>query len=337
VPYQYQFDQLLEVLEPHAPKRVDELKRRHRVVENGLMSVGIKLHFLGDTAPLNWIIQDIGCRNELESYKYRLNQSSFCMVLHPVGSARRAIYLLEAIELAARPLKIFDSKDVVIQVCSPGRLYQKSAAILAVMSYLGSDKLRYYRLEDLRTTFSEGWLNFTRGRRLVLYDAEGTFETGFEWWRNGFGDSLHIERTLPFKGGRTDILTARSRHDVWNINLIATLLMHEQRNGYWKRIGKQFIKRVEDLLEEHQLSGLIDVSWLTEGEPSLEEEAKFLAAFQELMSYAFDEAERLEQLSEASPRRNIHQQGILWQAKKIIDESRRELVQEVAMLNKRSA
>ena len=45
----------------------------------------------------------------------------------------------------------------------------------------------------------------------------------------------------PFENGRSDLLTGSgSRSDIQNINLLATLLVHAQYQGYWNQLGMQF-------------------------------------------------------------------------------------------------
>src|SRR5262245_60758783 len=81
------------------------------------------------------------------------------------------ILLLDSIEqFIGCPL--FGNPQIQIQVCSPGRLAGRRSALLAIGFYLGSDTLRRYCLGDFATSFTEH-LHYPRGRRLVLYDAEG--------------------------------------------------------------------------------------------------------------------------------------------------------------------
>jgi hypothetical protein len=119
----------------------------------------------------------------------------------------------------------------MIQVCSPGRLGARRSALLAIGFYLGSDTLRRYSLGDLTTSFAEDHYR-PRGRRLVLYDAEGDFDRNFDWWKES-GKHRLVESQLPFENGRSDLLTGSgSRLDIQNINLLATLLVHAQYQGF---------------------------------------------------------------------------------------------------------
>src|SRR5215467_12111860 len=77
---------------------------------------------------------------------------------------------------------VFSNPEIQIQVCSPGRLDPHRSALLAIGFYLGSDTLRRYTLGDFATSFAKHQ-RYPRGRRLVLYDAEGDFDRNFDWWK----------------------------------------------------------------------------------------------------------------------------------------------------------
>jgi len=128
---------------------------------------------------------------------YKHSQASLCLVLPPVGNARAAILLLECIEHFIGSA-LFGNQKIQIQVCSPGRLNLRRSALLAIGFYLGSDTLRRYTCGDLETTVSRD-CRYQRGQRLVIYDAGGDFDRGFEWWeRVGNGKDRLIQRQLPF-------------------------------------------------------------------------------------------------------------------------------------------
>src|SRR5262245_43931057 len=122
-----------------------------------------------------------GAQKILDVNYYKHSHASLCLVLPPVGSARSAILLLECIEHFIGSA-LFGNPEVQIQVCSPGRLGARRSALLAIGFYLGSDTLRRYTLGDLATSFTKHQ-HYPRGRRLVLYDAEGDFDRNFEWWK----------------------------------------------------------------------------------------------------------------------------------------------------------
>ena len=99
-------------------------------------------------------------------------------MLPPVGSADAAILLLESIEQYAG-CRIFNNPNIQLQVCSPGRLTPRNAALHAIGFYLSSDTLRQYALDDFATTVSE--CHYHRGKRMVIYDAGpfGDFDCAF--------------------------------------------------------------------------------------------------------------------------------------------------------------
>jgi hypothetical protein len=92
---------------------------------------------------------------------------------------------------------LFSNREIQIQVCSPGRLDARRSALLAIGFYLGSDTLRRYTLGDLATSFA-GDRHYPRGKRLVLYDAEGDFDRDFDWWKES-GKHRVVEPQLPFE------------------------------------------------------------------------------------------------------------------------------------------
>ena len=103
-----------------------------------------------------------------------------------------------------------------------------------------------------------------------------------------------VESQLPFENGRTDLLTGSgSRLDIQNINLLATLLIHAQYQGYWNRRGVQFQEEMEALLERHVLNGLVDAPCGPTDDPESDDDDGFFAALQELVAYAFEESARI--------------------------------------------
>ena len=48
----YTMEDLLSVLHPHCPVKVDALSKNRRRVEHGLTTVGLKIHCLGDNHDL---------------------------------------------------------------------------------------------------------------------------------------------------------------------------------------------------------------------------------------------------------------------------------------------
>jgi hypothetical protein len=211
-------------------------------------------------------------------------------VLPPVGSATAATQLIECIEqFIGSP--IFGNRQIQLQLCSPGQLSARASALLGIAFYLGSDTLRRYTQADLRTTFQSHFTH-PRGIRLVLYDAGGDFDRNFSWW-NSCGAR---EPNLPFTNGRTDLLLGSgSRLDIENINLVATLLVHSEYDGYWRLLGHEFGVEMEALLERHILTGLLAAPWVRQSWAQIGDDDRFFAALQELVAYAYGESTRVKQ------------------------------------------
>jgi hypothetical protein len=244
------------------------------------------------------LISALGGEQCLERNIFKTARASFCLVLPPVGSAEAAIALLEAIEIYSGS-SIFNNPDIHLQVCSPGRLTARNAALHAITFYLASDTIRQYALDDFETTVSE--CAYYRGKRLVIYDAGqfGDFDGDFAWWARR-GDKLIVRPALPFFNSRTDLLVGPgSPADIRNINLIATLLVHSQStpsDGYWAWLGSSFREDVTSLVDRHLLSGILEAPWVRADEQtSIDpgEDQSFFAALQELTAYAVEEAHRL--------------------------------------------
>jgi len=231
-----------------------------------------------------------GAAEVLEINRYKDERASLCLVLPPVGSAGSAIHLIECIEKFIGS-SLFGNRQIQLQLCSPGRLSSRASALLGISFYLSSDTLRRYTQADLRTTFSSDFTH-PRGIRLVLYDAEGEFDRQFAWWN----EQGIAEPELPFQNGRTDLLIGSgSRLDIQNINLLATLLVHCEYNGYWRSLGEQFKVEMESLLDRHILTGLLTAPWVRESSAQIGDDDRFFAALQELVAYAYGESARVKQ------------------------------------------
>jgi hypothetical protein len=331
----YSFEDLLALLHGHAPAKVDAVALHRRRVEHGQLSVGLKIHCLGDGSQFSTLVEGLGgALKILDVNYYKHSHASLCLVLPPVGSARTAILLLESIEhFIGCPL--FGNSQIQIQVCSPGRLGARRSALLAIGFYLGSDTLRRYSLGDFATSFTEH-LHYPRGRRLVLYDAQGDFDRNFHWWKK-LGEHLLVEPQLPFENGRSDLLTGSgSRLDIQNINLLATLLVHAQYQGYWSALGERFQEDMEALLERHLLSGLADAPWVRTDDPESKDDDGFFAALQELVAYAFEESVRIKKKGlffagwHEVPARSSR--GILYEVQSLFQKYRDELVRQSRLL-----
>jgi hypothetical protein len=332
VSYRYSFEVLLALLHGHAPAKVDALALRRRRVEHGHLSVGLKIHCLGDGGQFSNLVEGLGgAQKIIDVNHYKHSHASLCLVLPPVGSARSAILLLECIEDFIGSA-LFSNPEIQIQICSPGRLGARRSALLAIGFYLGSDTLRRYTLGDLSTSFAD-W----RGRRLVLYDAQGDFDRNFDWWKES-GKHRLVEPQLPFENGRSDLLTGSgSRLDIQNINLLATLLVHAQYQGYWNQLGVQFQEEMEALLERHVLNGLVDAPWVRTDEPESDDDDGFFAALQELVAYAFEESVRIKKKGRFFPGwqeiRVKSSPGILQEVQSLLQKYRSGLVRQSRLLD----
>ena len=320
----------------HAPAKVDAVSLHRRRVEHGRLSVGLKIHYVGDGSQFSTLVGGLGgAQKILDINYYKHSRASLCLVLPPVGNARSAMFLLECIEHFIGSA-LFSNPEIQIQVCSPGRLDARRSALLAIGFYLGSDTLRRYILGDLATSFSKNPYH-PRGRRLVLYDAEGNFDRNFDWWK-GSGKHRLVEPQLPFDNGRSDLLTGSgSRLDIQNINLLATLLVHAQYQGYWNQLGMQFQEEMETLLERHILNGLVDAPWVRTDDPESDDD-RFFAALQELVAYAFEETVRIKQKKSHFFQgwREIptgSSRGILQEVQSLLEKYRSELVRQSRLLD----
>ncbi len=161
--------------------------------------------------------------------------------------------------------------------------------MLGIAFYLGLT--RSVGTHNLQTTF-QSHFRHPRGIRLVLYDAQGDFDKDFVWW-NCCGVP---EPELPFTNGRTDLLIGSgSRLDVENINLVATLLVHSEYDGNWRRFGQEFRAEMEGLLERHILAGLLAAPWVRESWTQIGDDDRFFATLQELVAYAYGECTRVKE------------------------------------------
>jgi hypothetical protein len=172
---------------------------------------------------------------------------------------------------------------------------------------------------------------------LVLYDAEGDFDRNFAWWKEA-GKHRLVEPHLPFENGRSDLLTGSgSRLDIQNINLLATLLVHAQYQGYWNQLGMQFQEEMEALLERHVLKGLVDAPWVRTDGPESGDDDGFFAALQELVAYAFEESARIKKEGLRFP--GWHEKpvrssrGILQEVQSLLQKYRSELVRQSQLLD----
>src|SRR5262245_48107784 len=224
-------------------------------------------------------------------------------------------------------------------IVAPQRGYDEPAILSYEISSFcptSADGLqRRYTLGDLATSFAEHQ-RYPRGKRLVLYDAEGDFDRNFDWWKES-GKHRVVEPQLPFENGRSDLLIGSgSRLDIQNINLLATLFVHAQYQGYWSQLGMQFQDEMEALLERHVLNGLVDAPWVWTDDPERDDD-EFFAALQELVAYAFEESVRIKKKGRLFP--SWHEipvrssRGILQEVQSLLRKYRGELVRQSRLLD----
>jgi hypothetical protein len=60
VSYRYSFEDLLALLHGHAPAKVDAVALHRRRVEHGHLSVGLKIHCLGDGSQFSTLVEGLG-------------------------------------------------------------------------------------------------------------------------------------------------------------------------------------------------------------------------------------------------------------------------------------
>lgn len=307
--YSYSFDTLIKGLKSRDHDRASYIEANRRKTPFGLLSVGLKIHGFGNHYDaLDALFFELGGRSFVfERNMYRKTGKTFCFVLPPVGNSDVAVALIESIERFTGAT-IFGNPELQLQVCTPHRLDARGCAILGVLFYLCSDTIRRFSLDDFMMTASDDDV-YTRGTRMILYDAGG-LETDFPWWlaRDRWfflGSRPNILERLPISvKGRTDVLVgAGSRIDIRNVNLLASLLVHETvphtARGFWHQQGVELKQAAEKLLAEHELSGVLSVPWVSVGKEGAPADNLFAAALDELQGYVFDEAARITNTGEA--------------------------------------
>src|SRR5262249_15979636 len=122
-----------------------------------------------------------------------------------------------------------------------------------------------------------------------------------------------------------------------NINLLATLQVHGQYQGYWSQLGMQFEEEMEALLERHVLKGLVDAPWVRTDDPQSDDDGGVFCALQELVAYAFEESVRIKKKGRLFlgwheiPARSSR--GILQEVQSLLQKYRSELVRQSCLLD----
>ena len=341
MPYGCKLEDLLAILHDRAPAKADAVALERRRVEHGLLSVGLKIHCLGNGSQFFSLVERLGGASKvLEINMYKHSQASLCLVLPPVGNARAAILLLECIEhFTGSPL--FGNRKIQIQVCSPGRLDARRSAFLAIGFYLGSDTLRRYALGDLETTVSRDWHATNEDNVSSSTTREEISSAASSGGREPVTARIVLSgANCPSKTVASDLLTGNgSRLDIENINLLATLLVHAEHQGYWSKLGEQFEEDMQSLLDRHLLAGLVNAPWVRTGDAESAGDMKFFSALQELVAYVFEESVRVKKKSgilfsrwHEIPARSSR--GILHEMQSLLKKYRTEVVRQSRLHDK---
>ena len=87
MPCAFKVEDLLAILHDRAPAKADAVALQRRQLEHGLLSVGIKLHALGDGSQFFSLVERLGGASRvLDMNMYKHSQASLCLVLPPVGN-----------------------------------------------------------------------------------------------------------------------------------------------------------------------------------------------------------------------------------------------------------
>ena len=82
VSYRYSFEDLLALLHGHAPAKVDAVALHRRRVEHGHLSVGLKIHCLGDGSQFSTLVEGLGgAQKILDVNYYKHSHASLWAVL----------------------------------------------------------------------------------------------------------------------------------------------------------------------------------------------------------------------------------------------------------------
>jgi hypothetical protein len=79
VSYRYSFEDLLALLHGRAPAKVDAVALHRRRVEHGHLSVGLKIHCLGDGSQFSTLVEGLGgAQKILDVNYYKHSHASLC-------------------------------------------------------------------------------------------------------------------------------------------------------------------------------------------------------------------------------------------------------------------
>ncbi len=298
-----------------------------RLLISGLMPVGLKIHCLNVESAEKLSFLKLGAFTAHVPVDGGNSAGCVCYNLPPFGSVATLAWVLEAVEKRADVRILDNPHNYQLQVCSPGELNGPHAAMLGVCFILGSDRLRRLTPEHFNTSGRTG-------NRPVIYGA-GVLNRAYTWWQRGADGFLRVDDVLPEEvQNRTDVLSCLTVKDIENVNLVATLLAHRQFGGYWRDLGNAFATDLEQLFENHLLSGVLEVQWIKTtshwlAEPEGPAEA-FALALTDLVNYAFDDAARIRRALEADDKAET-KRGILVEVDALLTTYRRRLLKQAAL------
>ncbi len=292
---------------------VDETLQNYRQVKHALLPVGMKIHCVSDEGLFNVLFDcligtiDSGDQRTPLHVKhanmFKQEAGAWCFVLPPVGNSDAASALISHLERITGA-KLFKSTNYQIQLCAPGKLEGRDAAILSILFYASSDIIRRFNSkEQLKTTFSgHGKTCIACGIRPVLHGVGGqtsTFDRNFLYYTKDANGSKQVYFRLPWKSGkhRTDILAGPcTKGDIKRFNLISSLLVHRRYGGFWAELGEKLYDRTLQIMVEHQIGYMLDFPWVHSSfvqKPSSIEDDLVFDAIVELHELLHDEAKNL--------------------------------------------
>lgn len=269
-------------------------RSRHMVelrTVHGRLPIGLKIHVL-HTTQQDWqqarhSVQAL--RSQLSRVPFRAGPAEEAFVMEPVGNVESAVERVQALE-EQTGLSIMDNPQrFQLQVCSQGRLTGMRPALLGTAFYLASDRIREPDSRMLGTSHED-----MTGKRLILYDA-GEQATCFPWLGVDSDGKPCVKMSGVVAKGRTDVLWCNSQLDIANVNLVATLLAHDEFGGYWQYLGRYFVEGLQKLLAAYQLESVLAVPWIhTHRHNVTKDDERFGLVFQELYAHARDETQQLQ-------------------------------------------
>jgi len=201
-----------------------------------LYSVWAKIHF---TNPLpDWKLEEFQQKFNFWATPFKLIHANTSLLLPPCHSATELAYIL----LALTEFGIIDNNPE-LQICVPWRLPNRLAWILWSATILLSRRCKLYTVESFKTTHDiQTWA------RMMAYDA----------WVLDKGFSYNPDWDI----WRTDILGRNDINDVFNYQLIWSLLSQTVYGWMFESLGNEFIRDYEALLDKYNMLDILDWNWI---------------------------------------------------------------------------